>query len=124
MTTAHAYLHFAFGLVAGTLIAVRPLGKRWVERRALYPGFAWWFCLSYGLGLWAVLPSLARNAGLPEIWLRGWWMNIFLLHPLVDRLRPGGMLIGQMLICGIVTLQYGGLTLTVLACRGKKRRHV
>lgn len=115
VNSAHPFFHFGLGMVAGSLLALKPLIGRWYHRRRLSPAFVWWFALSYGLGVFAVFPGLLRLVGVPDVICDGWWMNIFLLHPTLNQLRPGGMLIGEFLIVGIFAMQY--LSMVVLGTR-------
>jgi len=115
MRTAHIFLHFAIGMGVGTLLALKPLVERCYLRRPLVPAFWRWFVLSYGLGGWAIMPSLLRQLGLPPAFCSGWWMNLFLLHPLIGRLHPGGMLINQVGMATLATLQYAALVVAVVA---------
>ena len=74
---------------------------------------AQWIFLSYGLGVYAVVPSLLRKAGIPEAICHHPMMNVFLLHPAIDAWRPGGMLIGQLLLVGLFSSQYAALLVAI-----------
>jgi len=117
--TADASVHFALGMAVGSAIGLPPLLRDWAHYRPLSGGFGKWLLLSYGIGLYAIAPSVLRKLGLPEAFSAHLLMNIFLLHPLIDRLRPGGKLVGGGLITAMATAQYG---LLLLAIHGQKRR--
>jgi hypothetical protein len=76
-----------------------------------------WILASWGLGLYAMLPSFLRYAGLPESLCRGWWMNIFFFHPLLDRLVPAGTLPGGFALAGCLALQYFALLWALVRVR-------
>ncbi len=118
MSGAHVYLHFAAGMAVGALLGFKPLLTRWYLRRSLHPGFAVWIVTTYAAGGFSLIPSLLRLLGAPEAFCRGWWMNAFVFHPLLDRLRPGaGMLVGQTVIVGILATQYILLLMALAAAR-------
>ena len=103
---AQSTLHFSFGMLIGTALALPRL------RRAYQTGAAWaapvrrWLLLSYGLGAYATLPSLLRAAGLPSELVTGWWSNLFLGYGIIEALLSGGIILGELAIAGIFSLQY------------------
>ena len=99
------------------MCAVPFLWRAWRRRAPLNGVFLLWFAASYGLGAYAAVPNLLRKLGCPEALCSHWLMNVFLLHPLLNRLRPGGMLIGELVIIAILTAQYGGMLLAILRAR-------
>ncbi len=103
---AHAALHFAAGMTVGMLLLAPRLKRAWHERRQLYCAVKWWLLAAWGLGLTAIVPSLLRYAGLPESFCAGWWMNLFLLHPLINLLLPQNLILASLLFSGLIALQY------------------
>jgi len=110
-------LHFAGGLLIGTVWRLARLLRAWRAREKLAGHFRAWLLAAYGLGLWAVVPNLLRRAGLPEAACNAWWMNVFLLHPFVNGVASGGRLIGRFSIALVFVLQYAML---VAAIRGRR----
>ena len=106
---AHITLHFALGIATGTAIILPLLVRTLRLRRPLAPVCTRWIAWSYAIGVWAVMPSILRRLQIPETICSHPVMNIFLLHPLIDWLRPGGMLIGELGIVFFFALQYACL---------------
>jgi hypothetical protein len=106
---ADAAFHFAMGLVLGTLGLLPGLVRKFRCNTDRATDYARWLVIAYALGAFTLLPGLLRRMGWPPAFCEGWWMNLFLFHPLINRLRPGGMLIGEMLILGCFAFQYGFL---------------
>ena len=103
---AHTAMHFAIGLAVGTVALLPSLAKTARRGEKLAPAFARWIGLSWALGVLAIVPNVLRALGLPEAFCAGWWMNIFFLHPLADRLKSGGMLVGELAVAACLSLQY------------------
>ena len=103
---AHSAMHFAIGLAVGTAAFLPSLVKAARRNGKRAPAFARWIGISWALALFAVVPNLLRGFGVPDAICSGWWMNVFLFHPLADRLKSGGMLIGELGIALLLTLQY------------------
>lgn len=103
---AHSAMHFTIGLAVGTAAFLPSVVKAWRHQDTVAPAFARWIGLSWALALFAIAPSLLRHLGFPVGFCSGWWMNIFLFHPLADRLKHGGMLVGELGIATCLTLQY------------------
>ena len=118
---AHTSLHFALGLAVGTAVflpfILRAIGRN--ERAA--PLFLRWFLLSYGLALFAAAPNFLRAAGMPARVAGGWWMNVFLFHPLLDHVKKGGALLGELGILLCFAVQY--ITLLGAYRRAKRRKN-
>jgi hypothetical protein len=68
-----------------------------------------WLIAAYGLGLWAVLPGALKRVGVAD----GWWMNVFLLHPLINRMKGGGVLVGEILLVFLFVLQYATILVAI-----------
>lgn len=118
---AHSTLHFTLGMALGTSMLVRSVLPGFTSARESAALFGKWLIVSYALGFLAIVPNLLRSIGVPEIICGGWWMNIFLFHPLVDKVKTGGMLIGEVGIISCFVLQYA-LLLAALRVRLHKRQ--
>lgn len=104
---AHSILHFSAGLAVGTIGLFPVLAaklKRYHGTKAVI--LARWLLLAYALGAWAVIPGIIPHLGLSGAFWSGWWMNIFVFHPLIDRLKSGGMLEGTLLFLSCAAFQY------------------
>lgn len=101
---AHSAMHFGLGAVAGA-VAGLPL-LRGALRKDTAKHAAIWILTSYGVGALAVIPSLLSFLGVPEGATSYWTMNVFVLHPLIDQLKSGGKLIGEVLIVSCFFFQY------------------
>lgn len=106
---AHSTIHFAFGMVLGSYGPVRALLRSRTAGQPLAAGFRRWLLLSYALGAVAVIPNLLRRAGVPGAVCEGWWMNVFLLHHLLDIPPFTGRRVGEFLIAALFLLQYTAL---------------
>jgi hypothetical protein len=116
---AHAAVHFAAGLAFGMAAGAPRLASHW--RRSggpLAPTVSRWLAGSWAAGLYALLPGVLDLAGLPGAFCDGWWMNVFVLHPLLNRLFPGGYVIGAGALGVLLAAQYG----VVLAALVRARR--
>jgi hypothetical protein len=99
-------LHLALGLAIGTMIFIPKIICLWRGGRSIYMAIAQLLIASYGLGFLAVVPNILRRIGVPASVCNVWWMNVFVLNPALDRFRPGGYLIGGLLVAGIFALHY------------------
>jgi hypothetical protein len=115
---AHAALHFALGMTVGMALTTPRLHRVWQAGKGIAPATLRWVGLSWALGTWAIVPSLLRHAGIPELFCRGWWMNVFLLHPLVNAALPQSTIAGSATFVGVFTLQY----LVILRAIARVRR--
>lgn len=106
MSGAHITLHFGLGMWVAMLCTASVLKARWTEGSPLSLLLGRWLALAYLVGVFAAAPNIMYWIGIPETVCSGWWMNVFLLHPLIDRIKPGGMLIGQLLLAGAYLVQY------------------
>lgn len=118
---AHSIFHFSVGLAIGTAGFLPGVIKALKSGTKVSPAVARWLILSYGLAAAAVVPNLLRRLGLPEPVVSGWWMNLFVFHPLIDRLKQGGMLFGEVIIAACFTLQYA-LILVMLGKTLRRKR--
>lgn len=123
---AHSSFHFAIGLLLGTAIAGFPvlitLFRLWrgIQTRQsidLTRLTKRMLLISYGLAIMAVIPNLLRSIGCPEQICSNIVMNIFVLHPLINSIKHGGMLIGELLIIAVFFFQYTMLIATIICMR-------
>ena len=103
---AHGTFHLSAGLAVGTLAMLPTVLRHLANRRKIAELFLKWFVLSGYLGMFALVPSFLRRMGVPNDFVSGWWMSIFVLHPLLDTIEREGMLVGQLGIVGCLGLQY------------------
>lgn len=115
---AHSAIHFSLGIVVGTAVALPPLATAWRKGEPLASHFLRWFLLSYGLGLFALVPAFLKAWGCSAGICQGWWMNLFLFHPLLGRLKSGGNAIGPAIIFCCCAFQY---LLLLAAIRSRAR---
>ena len=79
--------------------------------------------VAYGLGVYAVVPNLLRRAGVPHDVCEGWYMNVFLLSSLLNRLVQGGTIYGPFVMGTLIAAQYAVLLLAIRRIGdGKNRR--
>lgn len=114
---AHTVLHFSVGLAVGTAVPLAPVVRNLVRAERKAGLLRLWIGAAYAAGLFACVPNVLRSLGIPEQVCAGWWMNIFMLHPLIDALEDGGMLVGEILLAACFTLQYLVLLLTLRSIR-------
>ena len=74
--------------------------------------------LCAALGAYAWIPGLLMHLGLPRAFCTGWWMNVFLLHPWVDRFKHGQEILGGVMLLGTMGVPY----LFLVACVWRARR--
>lgn len=118
---AHTALHFAAGLSLGMALATLALARALRAAAAgagpLSRPLARLLVWSWGLGLFAIAPNVLRALGLPESFCAGGWMNLCLLHPLLDRWVSGGTVIGGCLLVAALSTQYGLILLAIFLAR-------
>lgn len=111
---AHSGLHFAVGMAAGMAVAAGPMVRAWRARAAVAPAARRWLVCSWAVGLWAIIPGLARYAGVPDPICDGVWMNAFVLYPALNALLPWkGVPVAAVALLGCFLLQYGVLLAAV-----------
>ena len=113
--------HFAVGMVVGTAVAAPLLWHQWRQRGRSATAIGRWLLWSYGLGLYAVVPNFLLRCGLPDGLCRGPWMNVFLLHPLFDKMGAGGMYKGAAAIAVLFAAQYSLLLLAIRRCEQSRQ---
>jgi len=116
---ADRLLHFATGMVLGLVLFVPGVVRAWRAGDRLSPVLGRMIVTGLTVGGLAVVPSVLSRIGVPSAVCRGWWMNVFVFHPLLDRLRPGGLLIGEAATISLFCCQYV-LVLVALRCRRKQ----
>lgn len=100
-------LHFGFGMVLGVLVVVPRLVRSWRSGEMVSRDLSRLLVVSCGLGVLAIVPNLLHKAGCSITFCSGWWMNVFVGHHLLGKLKPGGgALIGQILITACFSMQY------------------
>ena len=117
---AHAALHFAAGMTAGMILLAPGLKQAWQKRTLLYTATKWWVLAAWGLGFVAIIPSLLKFAGLPEPFCSGWWMNLFLLHPLLNRFLPQNLILASFIFGSLIAFQYGVILAAIFRLKRKK----
>ena len=118
---AHSALHFSLGMLIGSAVSLPPLFRAWFAGRKLARSFAVWILLSAALGILALAPGLLRRIGVPDAACDGWWMNLFVFYPALNKLLHGGTIYGVAAILACFTLQYA-LLLAALARRAGESR--
>ncbi len=118
----HSTLHFSLGMVVGTALTCRPLLDAWQRKAPVAAHLRRWLVIAYGLGVYAIVPNLLRRAlgGVanriavsPHEVCEAWFMNIFLLSPLLNRLVQGGTIYGPFVMGSLMLSQYATLLLAV-----------
>ena len=118
---AHSALHFSIGVALGSAATLHTVAREWLSGGKLSRSIGRWILISYGLGLYAIIPSLLRWIGIPESITHGWWMNVFLLHPILTRFRAGGMIPAGFAIFFCFVIPYSVILAAILRARKKKR---
>lgn len=117
---ANITLHFALGILLGAGILLPRVMRALSQQRGVSAATGAWLAAAYALGVYAIVPHLLARAGVPDAFCRGWWMNIFLLHPLIGRLRPdGGALSGQTLLVLVLAVQYTTLLIALAQLKAR-----
>lgn len=104
-------------MVAGMTVLTPLLHRNWQSGRRLTPSVMRWLLTSWGAGIWAVIPSLLHYAGLPESFSGGWWMNLFMFHPLINQHGPHATIIGAALMVVTFILQYTVIVAAIIRTR-------
>ena len=90
---AHSVIHFSIGVIAGTAATIAPVINAWRNNLPMADKIRRWLLISYAAGIYAIIPSLLHWLGLPDKFCGGWWMNIFLFHPLINKIETSSHLI-------------------------------
>lgn len=115
-------LHMAIGMGAGTLIFARLPIRAFRGSDSPAKDLARWIAASWALGVFAAAPNFLAAAGLPYSLFDGWWSNIFLFHHLIDLLKPGGDLIGQLAVSFCGAVQYTAIICVLAKIRALVKR--
>lgn len=118
---ANATLHLAAGLMAGMALAAPRVMRALRARAGMAPAAREALLASWALGACALIPSFLPHLGLPGGFCRGWWLNVFVLHPLLNRAFPGGTLVGELALMACFVAQYAGLLWVLMCVRRWKR---
>ncbi len=103
---ASSTLHFSFGMLIATLYSLPALWRAWRHRGPASRTLLRWSLASGALGLYAVIPAIARRlTARPDLGSSAWW-NIFLFYPLFDYLPIPSILIGELVAGTIFAGQY------------------
>jgi hypothetical protein len=102
----HSSLHFAAGVWLGILLFLPTVYKKLKANKRVADTIGLLILSSYALGLLAIAPSFLRQMGYPEEVCASPLMNIFLLHPLFDKIFSGGMLKGEIAMILAFVAQY------------------
>ena len=102
---AHSTLHFSLGWILGSLAFFVSSLQIWLNG-CMSDWFKKWFAWSLAFGIFSVIPGVFILFGMPKSFCTGWWMNIFVLHPLLDELKPGGITLGPLLLGACLGGQY------------------
>ncbi len=94
-------------MVVGMAAQLPLLRRGWGQHRERPKALLRWLYRSWALGVWAIIPSLLRYAGVPADFCKGWWMNLFLFHPLINQWGFHATIIGGVTLVGTFVLQYG-----------------
>lgn len=98
---AHPNLHISVGMVFGVAVTLPMVAADLARGRPLAQSIRRLLIASYGLGLFALVPTVLP---LPE----GRWLNLFALYELVARWKPEGrgLLVGELLMAACIAGQY------------------
>ena len=115
---AQSTLHFAFGMALGSAWALPGLWKRWKQTLPMAATIGRWLALSYGLGLYASLPSLLRRVTGGAEWTTAGWTNLFLFYQLMEKLDLPSIALGEFCIVTCFAAQYGLILLAIRRAGG------
>ncbi len=110
---AQSTLHFSIGMLVGSLLGAPGLWRARHSAQRIAPRFARLFAYAYGLGLFAMLPSIFRRIGMAETALHAGWMNVFLFYPLIERIEAPTIVLGELLIGALFAMHYLLLLLAI-----------
>lgn len=105
----HSTLHFSLGMLLATALTCRPVIAACRRGGALAAPLRRWLLAAYALGLYAIVPNLLRRAGITHDICEGWFMNVFLFSPLLNRMMQGGTISGPFVLGLFVAAQYAVL---------------
>lgn len=120
---AHSTLHFALGMAVGSIPTLPPLLAAWARSKPLAPRFTRWFAASFGVGLYAVAPAVLRQLGVPDAICDHPAMNVFLLYPWINIVKPGAITSGPLILGAMLGGQYALLIAALAHARWQRRHH-
>ena len=103
---AHAALHFSLGMTVAAAATLPHLIHAVRSGVGVASSFRNWVFWSYATGVFGIAPSLLRAIGCPAFFCEGWWMNVFLLHPLLSGMKAGGTIAGPAVLGFCFAAQY------------------
>ncbi|NQT93339.1 MAG: hypothetical protein HQ559_11310 [Lentisphaerae bacterium] len=110
---AHSAFHFSLGMIVGTGALFPGVVRALRKGTKTAPAYARWLVGSASIGIYAIVPSLLRRMGVPPRVCDGWWMNLFLFHPAVQKMKAGGEIFAQGLIVFLFAAQYIALLFAI-----------
>jgi hypothetical protein len=117
---AHANVHLAAGIWAGTAVAAVPLVRAWLAGRPVARPIVVMIVAAYGLGLWAIAPNILIKLGLGLP--RARWTDVFVLHATLDHRIRGGLLVGELAIAAAFVIHYVVIIAALVRARRRPRR--
>lgn len=118
---AHANLHLAVGMAAGTALAAWPLLQAWKRDAPLARPLGRLWLASIALGVWALVPNLVSAAGLTAALHRASYADVFVGHRTIDARIGGGLLIGELGLVAQLAVHYAFLLLALRRARRHRR---
>ncbi len=119
--------HLAVGLLTGTAIGLYPAlksiisaGKPDCRDKPTCPAYLCigrMLVISAAMGILAIIPNIMMFAGLPQSLCRNPLMNIFVLHPLIDRVKSGGILIAELVLVSLFVFHYSLILAAIVRLR-------
>jgi hypothetical protein len=118
---AHAALHFSVGMMTGMGVLAPRVLRALRARAPAAVAMRQWVVAAWLLGVYALVPSFLPHIGVPTGLCNGWWMNVFLFHPLLNVLIPRGTLLGELALLACLAFQYACVLAVLIRV---KRRQV
>lgn len=116
---AHPIFHFSIILLLSMLIQGPWLFNKINDNTNVSDAITRFLIISYGFAVFSIIPNILGHLGAPDPFWTGWWMNIFIFHHIIDRIKNGGLLIGELLYLACFGVQYAILLITLLKLRQK-----
>lgn len=110
---SHSTLHFATGLVIGTIGGLPWIWCRIIARQPVAHIMKRWILISWTLAFIAIFPNLLGQVGVSENIVSTSWMNVFLFHTVIARLDAGGIVRGGICIIFCFVLQYSFILIAI-----------
>jgi hypothetical protein len=117
---SHLAFHLVAGWLLGTLLALPRLAREVLAGRPIAGPMGAWLLLSWGVALYAAVPSVLARLGVAGTAGEAPWMNLFLCHALIRRLRLGGDILGAASLGLCFAAQYGLLVLAAWRAAGPR----